>query len=255
MNQGYVLSQISDGVCTISFFHPAHNSLPAYLLRELSIKIEEAGHSPDVHLIVLRSEGEKTFCAGASFDELVRIENESQGLEFFSGFARVINSMRKCPKIIVARVHGRAIGGGVGLAAASDYALSCDWGTIRLSELAVGIGPFVIGPVVQRKIGISAFTQLSLTPADWQTAEWAKSKGLYQEVFENVEKLDNYLKNFINQLKGYNPEALSELKKIFWEGTEDWDSLLTNRAAISGRLILSPFSKNEIARFKQKSNS
>ncbi len=163
--------------------------------------------------------------------------------------------MRKCPKIIVARVHGRAIGGGVGLAAASDYALSCDWGTIRLSELAVGIGPFVIGPVVQRKIGISAFTQLSLTPADWQTAEWAKSKGLYQEVFENVEKLDNYLWHFINQLKGYNPEALSELKKIFWEGTEDWDSLLTNRAAISGRLILSPFSKNEIARFKQKSNS
>lgn len=250
--QGYVRSERSPaGVTTITFFHPNHNSLPSRLLQDLSDAVTAAGQDTACRAILLRSAEHKTFCAGASFDELVAISDFDTGHRFFNGFGTVINAMRKCPKIIVGRVHGKAVGGGVGLAAAADYCMASHYASVRLSELAVGFGPFVIGPAVERKVGAAAFAQLALNPGEWQTAEWAKSKGLFQEVFDSVEQLDAYLAHFLDNLCSYHPEALSELKAVLWAGTEHWDNLLVERAAISGRLSLSDFTKQAIAQFKK----
>lgn len=250
--QGEVTIEHLHGVSYVSFFHPAHNSLPGRLLNQLVEAIKEAGEHPNSQVVVLKSVGEKTFCAGASFDELVAISNHQQGISFFSGFANVINAMRNCPKFIIGRVHGKAVGGGVGLAASVDYALATKWSSVKLSELAVGIGPFVVGPAVQRKIGLSAFSQMSINAKEWQTAAWAKEKGLFAEVFDSTEQLDAHLLHFVDTLKNYNPEAMKKLKEIFWEGTEDWDNLLPARAGISGELVLSQFTKEAIAAFKKK---
>jgi methylglutaconyl-CoA hydratase len=250
--QGYVSTDISEtGVANITFFHPNHNSLPSRLLHELVEAFAACGQNDAVKVVVLRSAEHKTFCAGASFDELAAIDDLATGQRFFGGFGRVINAMRVCPKIIVGRVHGKAVGGGVGLASATDYCMASHFSTFRLSELAVGFGPFVIGPAVERKVGVAAFGQLALTPAEWQTAEWGKQKGLYQEVFDTVEQLDAYIEHFTRNLCSYSTEALAELKQIFWAGTAHWDTLLEERAAISGRLALSDFTKAAIAKFKQ----
>lgn len=249
MSQGHVISKSSNYITTIEFFHPAQNSLPGHLLNELVSHIKRAGDDRDTILIVLKSAGDRTFCAGASFTELAAIEDFDSGKEFFMGFAGVINAIKKCPKIVVGRVHGKAVGGGVGLAAACDYCMATKYASIRLSELAVGIGPFVIGPAVERKIGLSAFSQMALNATEWQTAEWGKQKGLFTEAFESVEQLDAYIEHFTADLVKKNPEALSHLKQIFWEGTEDWDNLLEQRAETSGKLILSDFAKQSIAAF------
>jgi methylglutaconyl-CoA hydratase len=249
---GFVKHDVKENVAYITFEHPAHNSLPSHLLAALQQTITSMGERNDVSLIVLQSAGERTFCAGASFDELAAIQDFQTGKKFFLGFANVINAMRKCPKIIIGRIHGKAIGGGVGLASACDYALASKFATIKLSELAVGIGPFVIGPAVQRKVRLAAFSQMALNATEWQTAEWAKEKGLFQEVFDSTEQLDAYLIHFINILKQSNPDALRLLKKVFWEGTDDWDNLLDERAGMSGMLVLSDFTKNAIAAFKTK---
>lgn len=251
--QGYVRTEIGQGgLAQLHFYHPAHNSLPASLLAALAEAFDQLGKRPDVKAIVLRSDTHKTFCAGASFDELVAIADEPTAHRFFSGFGSVINAMRRCPKIVVGRIHGKAVGGGVGLASATDYCLASQYASVRLSELAVGFGPFVIGPAVERKVGLAAFSQMALNPDEWQTAAWAKEKGLYQEAFESVEQLDAYLDVFARRLCGYSAEALGELKRIFWQGCEHWDTLLDERAAISGRLSLSAFTKNAIAQFKAK---
>lgn len=250
--QGYVRTDITpDGVAHVIFYHPNHNSLPSRLLQELAAAFESAGLRADVRVVVLRSAEHKTFCAGASFDELQAISDVETGNRFFAGFGQVINAMRKCPKIIVGRIHGKAVGGGVGLAAATDFCLASQWATFRLSELAVGFGPFVIGPAVERKTGLSAFSQLALTPEEWRTAEWGKSKGLYQEVFDTNEQLDAYLDHICNKLCQYSPDALLALKEVFWQGTDHWESLLPERAAISGRLSLTEFSKNAVNAFKK----
>lgn len=247
--QGHIQCNIEDKVATIEFYHPSHNSLPSNLLSELRDTILDCGKNDKVLLILLKSAGERTFCAGASFDELVSIENETTGKTFFLGFANVINAIRTCGKIVIGRVHGKAVGGGVGLASATDYCMATKYASVKLSELAVGIGPFVIGPAVQRKLGLSAFSHMAINATEWQTAEWAKSKGLFQEVFDTTMQLDAYMDSFINTLKSMNPEALEGLKKIFWEGTEDWDSLLEKRAETSGKLVLSEFSKTTIKSF------
>lgn len=250
--QGYVNTELSpEGIAYITFFHPHHNSLPSRLLSELAAAFDAVGRNPEVKVVVLRSAEHKTFCAGASFDELSAINDLETGHHFFSGFGRVINAMRKCPKIVVGRIHGKSVGGGVGLAAATDFCLASHWATFRLSELAVGFGPFVIGPAVERKVGVAAFSQLSLTPDEWRTAEWGREKGLYQEVFETTEQLDAYLLHFCQKLCASSQEALAELKQVFWQGTSHWDVLLGERAAISGRLALTEFSKAAIAAFKK----
>lgn len=249
---GYVNSFTKAEITHIEFFHPAHNSLPGQLLTKLTEAIQKAGKDPNSKVIVLKSAGERTFCAGASFDELESIEDFDTGKKFFLGFANVINAMRKCPKFIIGRIHGKAVGGGVGLAAATDYCMATKYATIKLSELAVGIGPFVVGPAVERKLGTAAFSQLSINATEWQTAEWAKTHGLYQEVFESTSQLDAYILHLAEKLTQSNPEAMRMLKNAFWQGTDHWDSLLDERAAMSGRLVLSDFTKNAIEAFKQK---
>ena len=239
----------TNGVATISFYHPAQNSLPASLLNELTQNIKQAGEDKEVRVIVLKSGGERTFCAGASFDELVQIKNKEAGALFFSGFAGVINACRKSPKIVIARVQGKAVGGGVGLAAAADYCLATQFASIKLSELAIGIGPFVISPAVTRKIGLPAFSQLTIRASDFQTAEWACDKGLYNEVYQDITELDAALDELTQKLASYHPDALTGLKQILWEGTEDWDELLTQRAAISGELVLSAFTQQALQGF------
>jgi methylglutaconyl-CoA hydratase len=252
IQQGYVRTDITtNGVAHIVFFHPNHNSLPSRLLRELIAAFEAVGTNPEVKIVVLRSAEHKTFCAGASFDELVAIQDFETGRTFFEGFGHVINAMRKCSKIILGRIHGKSVGGGVGLAAGTDLCIASQWATFRLSELAVGFGPFVIGPAVERKVGAAAFSQLALTPDEWRTAEWGKNKGLYQEVFETTEQMDAYLDHLCEQMCAYSPDALFELKRVFWQGTEHWDTLLLERAAISGRLALTPHAKNAIEAFKK----
>lgn len=249
--QGHVKTSVEKGIATITFFHPAHNSLPSRLLKELVQAIKTSGNDPSVILLILQSEG-KTFCAGASFDELAAIDDFETGEKFFSGFANVINAMRECPKWVIVRAHGKAIGGGVGICAAADYCLASQNATIKLSELAIGIGPFVIGPAVERKMGLSAFSEMAINATEWRTAEWGKSKGLFNEVFETVEQLDDYIEHFTEILVKMSPEAMQELKRVFWHGTEGWLTLLSERAAISGRLVLSDFTKKAIAAFKQK---
>jgi len=252
ISEGYVKNELNRGIATVEFFHPQSNSLPGRILHELASAITHAGEDPNAVVIILRSAGDKAFCAGASFDELVAIKTETEGLKFFSGFAEVINAMRTCPKFIIGRIHGKAVGGGVGLAAAVDYAIATDAVEVKLSELAVGIGPFVVGPAVERKIGTAAFSALAIDASNWRNAEWAKRKGLFAEVHENIGNMDEAVYRLANHLSHSSPEAMAEMKKIFWKGTEHWDKLLLERAAISGRLVLSEFTRNAIAKFKTK---
>jgi methylglutaconyl-CoA hydratase len=253
INQGHVKSEINEnGIATIEFGHPLSNSLPGKILNLLAKTITDIGAKDEVKVIVLKSEGDKTFCAGASFDELISIQDLKTGKAFFSGFASVINACRKCPKLIIGRVQGKAVGGGVGLASAVDYCLATKHASVKLSELAVGIGPFVVGPAVQRKIGMSAMSQLTINATEFQTAEWAREKGLYAEVYTTVEEMDDAVQVLANKLAKSNPEAMSMLKKIFWEGTETWDNLLKVRAGMSGQLVLSDFTVNAINAFKTK---
>ncbi|MDP9082029.1 MAG: enoyl-CoA hydratase/isomerase family protein [Bacteroidota bacterium] len=252
-DNGNVSLTISDnGIATISFYHPAQNSLPAALLDELTAKITEAGNNAGTRVIILKSGGDRTFCAGASFDELLQIKDKEAGAIFFAGFARVINACRKSPKIVIARVQGKAVGGGVGLAAAADYCLATEAASIKLSELAIGIGPFVISPAVTRKIGLPAFSQLTIRATDFQTAQWAMQKGLYNEVYADIPSLDAALETLSQKLATYHPEALKGLKQILWEGTDDWDALLAERAAISGELVLSEFTQQALHSFLSK---
>ncbi len=242
----YVKQTTKNGIVYIEFFHPAHNSLPAILLSELSRAITNAGENDSIKVIVLQSGGDRTFCAGASFEELMDIDNEESGKEFFSGFANVINAMRKCPKFIIGRVQGKAIGGGVGLASATDYCMATKHSEIKLSELNLGIGPFVVGPAVSRKIGLSAMIQIAMDANSFYSADWAMEKGLYTKVFDSVSELDKAVLAFAENLCTYNPKAMTEMKTMFWRGTEDWDMLLTQRAKISGRLVLSEFTKDKL---------
>ena len=238
------------GVGTITFAHPASNSLPGHLLRKLAESIASAGKSDDIKVVVLRSAGNRAFCAVASFDELVAIQNEQEGLDFFSGFAMVINAIRTCPKFVVGRVQGKAVGGGVGLASAVDICYATSFASVKLSELAVGIGPFVVGPAVERKIGTSAMGMLAIDAKSWKDARWAAQQGMYTEVFDNASDMDDAIHTLTTDLASNNPEAMSELKRVLWEGTEHWNDLLLERAAVSGRLVLSSFTKDAIARFK-----
>ena len=245
----YVKINTENGIGTIEFFHPQSNSLPGHILAELASTITKAGKVDNIKVIILKSAGERAFCAGASFDELIAIDNEATGKQFFSGFANVINAARKCPKFIIGRVQGKAVGGGVGMASATDYCFATKFASAKLSELAIGIGPFVIEPVVTRKIGLSAMSQLSLEANKFFSAEWAQQKGLYTNIYSSVEDLDIQVMLLAEQLCSYNPEALTRLKETFWEGTSDWDKLLKKRAAISGRLVLSDFTNKQLKNY------
>ncbi len=242
VDPGTVQSEVVQGIATITFGHPRSNSMPGNLLRTLADQVRAAGENPAVKVVILKASGGGVFCAGASFDELVSISNLDEGKRFFSGFAQVILAMIRCPKFVIARVHGKAAGGGVGLIAAADYAVAAAGASVKLSELAVGIGPFVVGPVIERKIGAGAYSAMSVD-ADWRTAEWAERHGLVAEVRESVEAMDQAITKRATWLAGCNPAAMAQLKKVFWQGTEGWDALLAERAAMSGSLILTPEAK------------
>ncbi len=251
--EAYVtIDKESNGIATITFFHPAHNSLPGAILKKLADTITEAGNDDSVEVIILKSGGERTFCAGASFTELITINEFNTGKTFFMGFANVINACRKCPKIILGRVQGKAVGGGVGVASSVDYCFATKFAAIKLSELAVGIGPFVVGPAVERKVGTSAFAQLAIDATAFYSSEWAKQKGLYHETFEDAESMDARIKEFAEKLIGTNPEARTLIKQATWNGTENWDQLLEERAGMSGKLVLSDYTKKELAKYKEK---
>ena len=249
--QGFVKSELLNGICTIEFYHPASNSLPGVILASIADAVKSAGEDDLTSVIILTSSGDRAFCAGASFDELIAISNEAEGLNFFSGFANVINAIRTCPKFVIGRVQGKAVGGGVGLAAAVDHCFATKHASVKLSELAIGIGPFVVGPAVERKLGTSGFAQLTIDAASWKSANWAAQYGLYTEVFETSEEMDVAISSLANELSHSSPEAMRELKTVLWKGTEEWDNLLIERAAISGRLVLSDFTRNAIAEFKK----
>lgn len=249
---GYVKTDKHKGITTIEFFHPQSNSLPGKLLEELAHEIHGAGHDDETRVIVLRSGGDGVFCSGASFDELSNIRTPEQGFSFFSGFSHVINTLRKIPKLVIGRIHGKCVGGGVGLAAAVDYAIAVEGAEVKLSELAVGIGPFVVGPAVERKIGTSAFSQLAIDATMWRNADWARRKGLFAELHPNQESMDESIDRLSGTLAASSPEAMQEMKKMFWKGTDHWDQLLTERAAISGRLILSTYAVAAIEKFRAR---
>jgi methylglutaconyl-CoA hydratase len=243
---GQVAYHVENGVGTISFYHPAHNSMPSALLQILTETIEQASQDADCRVLILKSAGERTFCAGASFDELAAIHDFQTGQRFFMGFAKVVNALRKCNKLVIGRVQGKAVGGGVGIAAACDYCLATEEAAIKLSELAVGIGPFVIGPAVERKMGLSAFSQLAINATEWHSAQWALAQGLYAGVYSSIAELDLAVHALAEKLAQSSPEAMRELKNILWQNTQHWDTLLEERAGISGRLVLGEYAKRAI---------
>jgi methylglutaconyl-CoA hydratase len=250
-NLGYVKSERHGYTMIIEFYHPQSNSLPSKLLTDLSGHIHGAGLDDEVRVIILRSAGDRAFCAGASFAELSEIRNSREGEDFFNGFAHVLNSMRKCPKFIIARIQGKCVGGGVGIAAGADYALAVTGAEIKLSELEIGIGPFVVGPAVERKLGLSAFSQLAVDATSWRTAEWAKTRGLYAEVHTSIQELDESLQRLAHHLSRSSPQAIREMKKMFWQGTAHWDTLLPERAKISGQLVTTEIAQKAIAMFNK----
>jgi len=250
--EGSVTLEIKDSIGTIEFYHPQSNSLPSNVLEKLTQTIEKCGKDDNIKVIILKSRGDRVFCAGASFDELSNISNFNEGKSFFMGFANVINACRKCPKIIICRVQGKAVGGGVGMACAGDYCFATKFSSIKLSELAVGIGPFVVGPAVERKSGLSAYSTLSINATKWFDASWAREKGIYSEVFDSNHEMDNAINLLTNELIKSNPEAMKKLKEVFWLNTSDWDELLEERAKYSGQLVLSEFTKKAIDKFKNK---
>ncbi|MDT8417632.1 MAG: enoyl-CoA hydratase/isomerase family protein [Lutibacter sp.] len=251
MENGSLYTHIQNKIAVIEFFHPAGNSLPGELLARLAAAFNELSANNEVNVIILKSEKETTFCAGASFDELNAITTVDDGNQFFLGFANVINAMRKCSKLIIGRVQGKSVGGGVGLASACDYCFATEQASIKLSEFTIGIGPFVIAPAVARKMGVDALSELTLDATNWQNAYWAKEKGLFAKVFETINEMDKEVDNLALKLSQYNPEALKEMKKVLWEGTEHWDILLEERAKISGKLVLSESTKNALLKFKK----
>lgn len=225
--------------------------MPGDHLRELAHTIRQAGEDAETKVILLKSRGNGAFCAGASFDELVSISNFEEGKRFFMGFALVINAMRECPKLIVCRVQGKVVGGGVGIAAAADYTLATDTAAIRLSELALGIGPFVVGPAVERKVGASAFGTLSLNPTEWQSAEWAYQRGFYSEIHASIETLDEAVEKLVTKLSKFSLKAMKEMKRVLWENESDWNELLEQRAEISGKLVLSEEAQTAIEKARK----
>lgn len=243
---GTVTSEIDDGIATVRFAHPKGNSLPSSLLARLADAIRKLGDDTQVRVIVLGSERDGPFCAGASFSELQAITDEATGKHFFMGFATLILAMIRCPKFIITRVQGKTVGGGVGIVAASDYVMATEAASVRLSELAVGIGPFVVGPCIERKIGLAAFSAMAVD-ADWRDARWAETHGLYASVHRTTGELDIAVRQVAERLAASNPDAMAQLKIGFWAGTEQWGDLLASRAASSGRLILSDFARRAIA--------
>ena len=251
MNQGYVDLKIENKIATLTFHHPKGNSLSSTLIKEMIENFNQLSDNENVNVIILKSKGEQAFCAGASFDELIEIDNFENGKKFFMNFANLINAIRNCKKLVIGRIHQKAVSREVGLVSVCDYTLATKNASLKLSELALGLGPFVVGPPIERKIGKEAFVEMSLD-CEWRSADWAKQQGFYHNVFETEAELDLNINKFADSLSERSQEALTSLKKVFWEGTDNWDELLEQRAENSGRLVVSEFTKIFIKDFKSK---
>ncbi len=251
MEQGSLFVQTTNGIATVEFYHPAGNSLPSDLLARITSTFNELSDDNKVKVIILKSEKDRTFCSGASLEELLAINNPTDGIAFFSGFGKLVNAMRKCTKPIIGRIQGKVVGGGVGIAAACDYVMATEHAAIKLSEISIGIGPFVVEPVIRWKMGVAAVGELALDPTHWKTPYWAQEKGLYAKVFETLKELDEEVHVFAEKLAAYSPEAVQHLKRILWEGAEHFDTLLYERATICGNLVLSETTKKALAKFKK----
>ncbi|XOD67027.1 MAG: enoyl-CoA hydratase/isomerase family protein [Flavobacteriales bacterium Tduv] len=252
MDQPQIKIDFQDQVAEVAFYHPKANTFAMEQLRELAEIFHSLGQDGSVRVIVLSSLGDKIFSAGAYFDELLQLGDIEAGKIFFCGFAQVILNMIRCPKPVVGCVRGKVIGGAVGLVSACDHAVASTNVSVRLSELSIGIGPFVIEPIIRRRIGSAHFMSLSLDPMGWRSADWCKTVGLVAETVADSDGLKNRVWNFARQLSSYSPEAMHEMKKMFWDGTDHWDGLLKKRAAISASLILTPYAKAYLRKFKQK---
>ncbi len=246
----YVKGELHAHIYTIEWYHPQGNSLTSVMLGGLLNEVSYAAHNDDVRVILLRSTG-AAFCGGASFDELLQLQSEKQATQFFNGVANVILAMRRCPKFIVARVHGKCVGGGLGIAAAADYAIAVEGAEIKLSELSIGIGPFVVGPAVERKTGLSSFSQLAIDAGNWRNADWARRKGIYAELHPSVESMEDSITRLTNSLAHYSPEAVAEVKKMIWHDTEHWEQLLPQRAVTSGKLIMGETARHFLDKFRE----
>jgi len=249
-DDGFVKQSIENGVGTISFYHPKKNSLPGSLLKKLAEAVTGMGEDENVKVVLLQSEGHSPFCAGASFDELLAVKDADGGTAFFMGFARLILAMKNCPKFVVVRAQGKAVGGGVGVICAADYVIATDRAATKLSEMALGFGPFVIGPVVERRIGAGPFAAMTVD-TDWRDAQWAERHGMFAQVVSDIEALDEAISALTSRLAKSNPDAMARLKKVFWQDTEHWDDLLAERARMSGELVLSDFASNAIGAFRK----
>ncbi len=251
MNNGFVTSEIKNNISEITFGTPKSNSLPGEILEKLAQTILECGKDQNVKAILLQSEGEKSFCAGASFDELLEIEELEKSKIFFGGFAKVLNAMRSCGKLVIVRVQGKTTGGGVGIACAADYCFGTTDSALALTELNLGIGPFVIGPFVERKIGKSAYSAMSID-ADFRSAEWCERHDIYQSVSENIPEMDSKIEKFLEVLSNRSSDALALIKKVSWEGTEHFDQLMPERILMSASLILEDSAKENIGKIKER---
>jgi len=248
MTAGNITYTVDNHVAIVFFETESHNSLTLENLKTLADYFNKASEDKNVKIVLLKSGG-KTFCAGANFNQLLSIENFEDGKAFFMGFGNLILAIKKCDKIVVGRIHGKAIGGGVGLTAACDFTIASEFATIRLSELNIGLGPLVIGPMVERKLGLSGLSALSLNPKEWKTAYWAQQKGLFNEVFQTQIQADAYLATYIESMTNTSLQAMTIVKKMLWENTENWDELLESRAEQSAKLLLTRECKSEIAKF------
>lgn len=248
--QPFVTSEIKSNIAEITFGTPKSNSLPSEILEKLAQTILDEAAKENVSLILLKSEGEKAFCAGASFDELLDINDLETSKHFFGGFAKVLNAMRTCRKIVVVRVQGKTTGGGVGIACAADYCFATKDAGLALPELNLGIGPFVIGPFVERKIGKSQFTAMSLD-TEFRNANWAKDNHIYHQVFDSITEMDFEIQKFLEKLSAKSTDALALIKKVSWEGTEHFAELMPERILMSASLLLEDSTKANIEKIKQ----
>ena len=248
--QPFVTSQIKNHISEITFGTPKSNSLPSEILEKLAQIILTEGSKPEVKAILLKSEGEKAFCAGASFDELLEINDLETSKKFFGGFAKVLNAMRNCGKIVVVRVQGKTTGGGVGIACAADYCFATENASLALTEINLGIGPFVIGPYVERKIGKSQFTAMAID-ADFRSANWAEQHNIYHSVSPTIAEMDAEVAQFLEKLATKSTDALALIKKVSWEGTEHFDKLMPKRILMSASLLLEDSTKANIEKIKQ----
>jgi methylglutaconyl-CoA hydratase len=216
---GYEHLEVSagDGVVTVTLDRPdVRNALSAGLITELTRCMREIAGREDVRAVILTGEGD-SFCAGADIGYMRQTASFSyeENLEDAGRLAALFESIAECPKPVVARIKGAAIGGGVGLVAAADVSVAEEGTIFAFSEVRLGISPATIAPFVLRKIGHSHARSLFLTGERFG-AERAREIGLVHEVAPEGE-LDEVVQKKIGQITSGGPESLASTKRLLGE--------------------------------------